>query len=74
MPMYDWKCSKCGGKVAVLRTFDDYQVPPGAEDESGIKLLEEVKKKRKCKHKWERVIGSGSVVRGPGWGSKGNLY
>ena len=74
MPMYDWKCTKCEGVTTVLRSFDDYQLQPISEDGLTIKYPEGSKEKKRCKHKWERIIGSGSVVRGPGWGSKGNLY
>jgi hypothetical protein len=66
MPLYNWKCSKCDTTAEVLRSFDDYQVPPGLEDDR----LED----SDCDHEWERRIGSDiQVQRGPNWGGgKGN--
>jgi predicted nucleic acid-binding Zn ribbon protein len=32
MPMYTHVCASCGGTVDVLRSVDDYQVPPTKDE------------------------------------------
>lgn len=62
MPIYTWIDKKSSKKVDVVRTFDDYQVPP-TEEESGIAPQDA---------DWERLIGDGQrIIRGPSFGKKG---
>ena len=32
MPTYEYRCSGCGKVVEVQRSFDDYKVPPTADE------------------------------------------
>lgn len=63
MPCYTWLCQKCQHIEDVVRSFDEYTLPPDP--------LTEVSKD--CPdgdaHQWERMIGgSQAVLKGPGWG------
>lgn len=61
MPMYLWESETTGEEITVLRSFDDYEVPP-TEEEIGDKV-----------GPWKRIVGRTTVVRGPNFtGSKGN--
>jgi len=70
-PMYEHKCEGCEILMTVVRSFNDYLVPPSAEE------LEAGKKEAKCKegkeHKWKKLVSSSvRALRGPGWrGGKG---
>lgn len=65
MPLYTWKCKNCEQQEEVLRSFDDYQVPPGVEDD---RLADS-----DCEHEWERCIGKDISVQYNGnWSGKGN--
>lgn len=59
MPLYTWENKKTGKQVEVLRSFDDYQVPP-TKEEAGEEVIPE---------DWNRLIGgSQRVVKGTNWG------
>ena len=65
MPIYLWVCKKCGSQRDVVRSFDDYEIPP------------EKKLDNSCTdgpdHDWERHMGGGTtVIRSPFWGKKGH--
>lgn len=68
MPMYRWACRHCKQEVEVVRTFADYETPPSSVDgEAGACPTPDQP------HDWERLIGGKqSVIKGYGWGSKGN--
>lgn len=64
--MYEWVCRGCGKKLDVLRSFDDYRVPPTTDE-----VPEKCSDKRE--HEWDKKIHSPHVTKGPGWRtSKGN--
>lgn len=67
MPVYVWVDKSSEKEIEVIRTFDEYQVPPTQEEST---LTEEEYKAAK----WEKLISSKVMVkRGPNWqGSKGN--
>lgn len=71
MPIYMWRCKKCGGKVEKLISITDYH--EGNYDENAVdedtttEGLDE-----KCDHDLKREVESGiRVTRGDGWGGKG---
>lgn len=69
MPLYEWHCAKCKKSIDVLRSFDEYENPPTADDLSSSPAAAE------CNHHWSRKVGGNqAVVKGPGWGyrSKGS--
>ena len=64
MPLYPFVDENTGYEFEVMRTFDDYRVPPKDEE-----LPEEERGKDR---KWKRIIkGNVSVNKAPGWGGKG---
>ena len=66
MPMYKYKCEKCGGSTEVIRSFIEYEVPPD-EEEFPTKEGEDT-----CTHEWGRVIGIPGVTFKGNWSGKGN--
>ena len=66
MPVYPWKCKKCGSQRDTIRSFEDYDVPP--EEKISNPCIEGSRE-----HDWERHIGTGQThIHPPGYGSKGN--
>lgn len=70
MPLYVWLEKKSGKTIDILRSFDDYQVPPTEDEALGAGLNEE----EVGEAEWEKRLGTGiQVIRGDSWGgSKGN--
>lgn len=69
MPIYKYRCQKCDMSAEVLRTFDEYRVPPTADECIGAPPDGE---DPPCDHEWEREIsGKLSVSFGGGWGRYG---
>ncbi len=66
MPIYVWKDKNSGVHVEVVRDFKNWEEPPTEEECAGVGATD------LKDTDWERVIGNTSVVRGHGWGSKGN--
>ncbi len=65
MPMYDYWCAGCGGKLAIIRTMEKYQDPPSSDEEidASMPVCNEG-----VPHKWERTIGPTSFkLLGYGW-------
>lgn len=65
MPIYVYICKQCDARSEVLRAFADYQVEPTTEENNPS-----------CNppwdgHKWERELGKQTVIKAPGFGSKG---
>lgn len=71
MPVYDYKCRKCGIETEVIRTIHQTDVSPTSDETPSPKPDQE-----RCEeHDWEKLIkGKTTVIRGPNWGygSKGN--
>jgi hypothetical protein len=62
MPVYVWFDKNSEKEIEVIRTFDEYQVPPTQEEST---LTEE----EYLAAKWEKLISSKVMVtRGPNWG------
>lgn len=70
MPLYCWHDKAKDKQLDVLRSFDDYKVPPTDEEAKKAGWTDEEIKKAI----WTKLIGSGiQVTRGDNWnGSKGN--
>jgi putative FmdB family regulatory protein len=69
MPLYNYHCKKCELDVEVLRSFAEYEQVPEPEE-----FIPKAKaKQKKCKHQWERLLGSDiRAFRGANWkGAKG---
>lgn len=64
MPLYAWKC-ECGREASVLRSFEEYEVPPTIE-EAGVCDVDE--RAGVTPHTWRRVIQAPKVSYGRGWG------
>lgn len=62
MPMYDWKCEKCGKWESTVYPVDERDTPPDEKEKDG------------CTHEWKRHIsGKQAVTKGRNWGAgKGN--
>lgn len=68
MPMYRYKDERTGTEIDVLRSFDEWEVPPNREETQQHWSDSEFEKAE-----WTRVIGIPGVVKGHGWGGgKGN--
>lgn len=60
MPLYVWENKTTGDRIEILRSFDDYQVPPTDE---------ELEKARVPAGDYEKVLGTGiRVVKTNKWG------
>jgi predicted nucleic acid-binding Zn ribbon protein len=69
MPLYDYLCKVCGTMTAVIRSADDYRVPPDAEESAAVKVEKEG---NPCTHDWERHISGGNFqLAGRGWARDG---
>ncbi len=63
MPQYLWKDEKSGTEKEVLRSFQEYEVPPTEEEAPELVGTDP---------KWVRVMSGGQkVIRANGWGKKG---
>lgn len=68
MPLYQWRCSKCKTCIEVLRTFDQYEVPPGTDDDTNPPPCSS----KKAGHKWARYISSpATIVKTWAWSRDG---
>ncbi len=70
MPIYPYNERNSKKTVEILRSFEDYKVPPTLEEALKAGLTEE----EYANADWQKVIGRGiRVTRGDNWtGSKGN--
>jgi putative FmdB family regulatory protein len=57
MPMYDWKCTKCGATEATVEPMDNRDVPP---EQSSSPTCGE--------HVWERQLAAPTKAYAEGWG------
>ena len=65
MPLYCYRCKKNDFEVEVLRSFNEYEVPPSQEEIPA--------EHRGKEYEWDRVIYTApAVIKAPGFGSKGN--
>jgi predicted nucleic acid-binding Zn ribbon protein len=66
MPIYDWKCERCGAEEITVASMDESDVPPKTETETRCGEVES--------HDWKRVPPKVAVRYGAGWGGrqKGN--
>ena len=70
MPMYLWKCNKCGKETEVVRAIAEYQEKPRENDGIGMQYCDVDEKHGAVEHDWERRIPSGSGqfhLVGRGW-------
>jgi hypothetical protein len=69
-PVYDYKDEMSGRDISVVRGFSESEQLPTAEEaeKAGFSQAEFEQAK------WVRIIGAPTIVRGRGWGSKGNLF
>jgi hypothetical protein len=82
MPLYQYRCKHCKLGLEVLRTFDDYKIPPTLDEEgeagSAMCLPDAESEAQESPasqqpHDWERHISSGTtILKAPGWGGKGH--
>ena len=74
MPLYNYKCKRCGETREVLRNFKDYQVPPEPEGCLIERSEDQDENTNSSLHKWERYItGDLTITKGDSWGGgKGN--
>lgn len=65
MPMYYWEDENTSYGIDVLRTFNDYEIPP--------KESELPPEERGKKRDWKRLLKKApEVTRAPGFGRKGH--
>jgi hypothetical protein len=84
MPLYQYKCKHCKANLDVLRTFDEYQIPPTSEEEveagsamclpAGVTDPDPSEYRYQAPHEWERHIsGNTTILKSAAWGGgKGN--
>lgn len=65
MPLYTWHCKECDHRLDILRTYDECRDQPKETDPEYQECTAE-------EHDWEKELGTFSVSRSPGYGSKGN--
>jgi len=67
VPIYLWKCKKCGGtmeKLIGISAYDKKEYSMEIDEDTTVKDLKE-----KCKHDFEREVESGiRVTHGDYWG------
>jgi putative FmdB family regulatory protein len=69
MPMYTYRCEKCGEQVDLIQPHDQ-QAPPTTDD---APTPCEAGRNEGAAHTWTKVIHAPNVARGAGWGGgKGN--
>jgi len=56
MPLYRWADAD-GKEIEVIRTFDDFEVPPTEEEAPEFTAP------------WTRLLGISKVIKGYGWGA-----
>jgi predicted nucleic acid-binding Zn ribbon protein len=62
MPMYLYEDKVTGKQVEVLRSFDEYEKLPDAEE------AKELSPEEFANAQWVRLVGASTVVKGRGWG------
>lgn len=62
MPLYTWENKKTKEEFTVVRSFEDIEVPPTAEEVGQDTDDAE----------WSRIMCAPSIKKAPGFGSKGN--
>jgi hypothetical protein len=88
MPLYEWKCEKCGLLTVIVKPAAEYDIPPEACDPEAAKNGEKNEKgeplytkPESCGHTgpegWKKHFGKTSTAFGPNWhtwnsGGKGN--
>lgn len=62
MPIYPWRCVNCNKEVELVKkTFDEYKDPPEEQSDENCDS-----------HKWEKLMSTFKLARGPNFkGKKG---
>lgn len=67
-PLYSWLDRKSDITVDIIRHYTDIELPPTIAEAVEDGMTEE----QHAAADWERVLSAATVIRAPGFGSKGN--
>jgi predicted nucleic acid-binding Zn ribbon protein len=64
MPRHDWRCTKCGAEIDVVRRIGAHSEVPEGDELNRIKSEEQ----KKCEHEWQKFIKTApDAAYGSGW-------